>query len=571
VDQFVDPRTRLSLRHRTQRFGARLATTDGRWALVSSSLTVLVAGAIGWMAMGTLPQAPAVRPNHTALPYELFLRLVRAGGAQQLASIAPQFAPQDQQASNSVSDVDSRTLTLDSGDTLAGAMEDAGVSTVDANTVITALGKDFNPRSLKAGMNFDITYNIAPTIDASGAPPAPKTTVVMVNHKPVTVPVEEDSDAGATAGSSQPISRLLSLHFSPSIEQDVTVTRDLSGAFTAQNDQKVLTVHHHRAGATIDSSLYLAGMQAGIPADIVVEMIRMFSYKVDFQRDLQPGDSFEVYYDYYYSPDGQPAKTGNISYARMHLGGKDVVLYRYAPSADEAPEYYDPKGQSAKGMLMKTPVDGARISSGFGSRLHPILGYTRMHKGVDFAVPTGTPVMAAGAGTINFMGWANGYGNFVVINHSCAGSPASAAARHRPGRSPCLGEPVARLGVERRARSCGPPAACAQPPNWMSTMRPCRSRCSRWNRMISSSRLRNSGRKCARTTAITWRGRTVLVLALRLVDQNSLPRFEVMTISVLRKSTVRPWPSVRRPSSSTCSSTLNTSGCAFSTSSNSIT
>jgi murein DD-endopeptidase MepM/ murein hydrolase activator NlpD len=420
VDQYANPRTRLSLRHRTRHFGARLATTDGRWALVSSSLTIMVAGVIGWMAMGTLSQVPAVRPNHTALPYELFLRLVQAGGAQQLASIAPQFAPQtqDQQAAQSVSDVESRTLTLDSGDTLAGAMEDAGVSSADANAAITALGKDFNPRSLKAGMNFDITYNIAPTIDATGTPPAPKTTVVMVNHKPVTVPVEEDSDAGATARSSQPISRLLSLHFSPTIEQDVTVTRDLSGAFTAQNDQKVLNVHHHRAGATIDSSLYLAGMQAGIPADIVVEMIRMFSYKVDFQRDLQPGDSFEVYYDYYYTPDGKPAKTGNISYARMHLNGKDVVLYRYAPTDDQTAEYFDTKGQSAKGMLMKTPVDGARISSGFGSRLHPILGYTRMHKGVDFAVPTGTPVMAAGAGTISFMGWANGYGNFVIINHS---------------------------------------------------------------------------------------------------------------------------------------------------------
>ena len=177
--------------------------------------------------------------------------------------------------------------------------------------------------------------------------------------------------------------------------------------------QKTLEVHHHRAGATIDSSLYLAGMQAGIPADIVIEMIRMFSYKVDFQRDLQPGDNFEVYYDYYYTPEGQPAKTGNISYARMRLGGKDIALYRYQPDPDEPADYFDAKGQSAKGMLMKTPVDGARISSGFGSRFHPILGYTRMHKGVDFAVPTGTPVMAAGAGTINFMGWANGYGNFV--------------------------------------------------------------------------------------------------------------------------------------------------------------
>ena len=417
MDQYVNGRTRLSLRNRTQRLGAKLATTDGRWALVSSSLTVLVAGAIGWMAMGTLPQAPAVRTNRTALPYELFLKLVRAGGAQQLAAIAPKFAPQPETLAPEIPDVETRSVTLDSGDTLAGAMEDAGASKIDANAVIVALGKGFNPRTLKAGMSLDITYNVA-TIDATGAPPAPKTTVVMVNRKPVTVPVEEGNGDGAKEGQSQPISRLLSLHFSPTIEQDITVNRDLSGGFTARTDQKVLNVHHHRAGATIDSSLYLAGMQAGIPADIVVEMIRMFSYKVDFQRDLQPGDSFEVYYDYYYTPENQPAKIGNISYARMHLSGNDIVLYRYAPRPDESGDYFDPKGQSAKGMLMKTPVDGARISSGFGSRFHPVLGFTRMHKGVDFAVPKGTPVMAAGAGTVSFMGWANGYGNFVVINHT---------------------------------------------------------------------------------------------------------------------------------------------------------
>ena len=412
-------RARYSL---PQRLSARLATTDARWALVSSSLTVLVAGAIGWMAIATLPTpGSATKPSRTALPYELFLKLVRSGGADQLAAVAPQFAPQnqDQSEANPTPGVESRTVTLDAGDTLAGAMEDVGVSASDANGAIAALGKDFNPRQLKAGMSFDITYNVAPTIDASGAKPAaPKTTTVMVNRKAVVVPMAEDNGDDATETNSQPISRLLSLHFSPSIEQDITITRATDDSFSAQNIQKALEVHHHRAGATIDSSLYLAGMQAGIPADIVIEMIRMFSYKVDFQRDLQPGDNFEVYYDYYYTPEGQPAKIGDISYARMRLSGKDMVLYRYQPNPDDPAEYYDPKGQSAKGMLMKTPVDGARISSGFGSRFHPILGYTRAHKGVDFAVPKGTPVMAAGAGMVNFMGWASGYGNFVVINHA---------------------------------------------------------------------------------------------------------------------------------------------------------
>ena len=100
----------------------------------------------------------------------------------------------------------------------------------------------------------------------------------------------------------------------------------------------------------------------------------------------------------------------------MRLGGKDIVLYRYQPDPDQAAEYFDAKGESAKGILMKTPVDGARISSGFGSRFHPVLGYTRMHKGVDFAVPVGTPVMAAGNGSVQFMGRASGYGNFLKID-----------------------------------------------------------------------------------------------------------------------------------------------------------
>jgi murein DD-endopeptidase MepM/ murein hydrolase activator NlpD len=399
------------------------AGIDLRWAIVSGSLTLVVAGVISWMAMGTVPgTGPRALPPHAALPYELFLKLVHSGGGSQLAAIAPQFrAPEtsDQQAAAPTPGIESRTVTLESGDTLAGALQDAGVSAPDANGAIAALGKGFNPRQLKTGMTFDITYNVAPVIDAQKTPAqnTNKTTTVMVNHKPVVVPVEADSSAGATPGSGAPIARLLSLHFSPTIEQDITVTRGMDGSFSADVEQKQLSAHHHHAGATIDSSLYLAGMQAGIPADIVIEMIRMFSYKVDFQRDLQPGDSFEVYYDYYYTQDGQPARTGNIAYARLRLSGKDVVLYRYAPDGAATADYFDAKGQSAKGLLMKTPVDGARISSGFGSRFHPILGYTRMHKGVDFAVPSGTPVMAAGAGSIDFMGWANGYGNFVVINH----------------------------------------------------------------------------------------------------------------------------------------------------------
>jgi murein DD-endopeptidase MepM/ murein hydrolase activator NlpD len=394
----------------SRRADAGIATTDTRWAVVSTSLTALVAGAIAWMAVGTMPENRLmVSPGRSSLPYALFMKLIRAS--------EPQNA-QDANADNANPNpgVETRTVTLDAGDTLAGMLEDVGISAQDANAVVAAMGKDFDPRQLKAGQSFDLTYSVA-TIDATGAPQRPRTTTVMVNHKPVVVPLDTEDEAGATEESSQAISRLLSLHFSPTIDQEITVTRTTEGGYTADMQKKELQVHRHRAGGTIDSSLYLAAMQAGIPADVVVDMIRMFSYKVDFQRDLHPGDRFEVYYDYYYTPDGQPAKYGAISYAMMTLGGRQIPMYRFQADPNEPAEYFDQKGESAKGMLMKTPVDGARISSGFGSRFHPILGYTRMHKGVDFAVPTGTPVMAAGAGTVKFMGRASGYGNFVLINH----------------------------------------------------------------------------------------------------------------------------------------------------------
>jgi murein DD-endopeptidase MepM/ murein hydrolase activator NlpD len=225
-----------------------------------------------------------------------------------------------------------------------------------------------------------------------------------------------DDNSGVEPAATAPVGKLLSVSFSPTIGQDVTITRDASGAYTAKVDQQTLQAHYHRAGATIDSSFYLAAMQAGIPAKVAVEMIHMFSYEVDFQREIKPGDTFQVLYSYYYTPSGQPAKEGDIAYASMKLGNRTVTLYRYQPKGDTV-DYFDAKGLSAKSMLMKTPVDGARITSGFGMRFHPILGYTRMHKGIDFGVPLGTPVMAAGSGTVEESGWKGGYGNFLLINH----------------------------------------------------------------------------------------------------------------------------------------------------------
>ena len=159
-----------------------LATTDGRWATVSTGMTATVAIVIAWMAVGTLPMTnPSVSATHIPLTYELFLRLLKVG------SNMPQLAaPPEADHANGDPGVETRTVTLDSGDTLAGALEDSGISAQDANAAVAALGKDFNPRALKAGMSVDVTYAVA-TIDASGngaaeAPAKPRTTVVMVTH-----------------------------------------------------------------------------------------------------------------------------------------------------------------------------------------------------------------------------------------------------------------------------------------------------------------------------------------------------------------------------------------------------
>ncbi len=294
-----------------------------------------------------------------------------------------------------------------------GALTDAGITAQDAQAVIIALSKAYDPRAIHAGQSFDLTFAAPP------APAADTSSVITITEPNDAVSANDMADVDES--NVEPIAeapgKLLSLLFSPSVDHDITVTRTASNTFVVGDAQKVLHAQMHHAGAKIDSSLYLSAMRAGIPAEVVVEMIHMFSYEIDFQRDLQPGDSFEVLYNYYYTADGQPAKQGDISYAALHTGGRTIALYRHQLNGQPA-DYFDSRGQSAKSMLMKTPVDGARISSGFGMRFHPVLGYTRMHKGIDFAVPDGTPVMAAGAGIVKIAGKVNGYGNFVLLDNS---------------------------------------------------------------------------------------------------------------------------------------------------------
>lgn len=167
---------------------------------------------------------------------------------------------------------------------------------------------------------------------------------------------------------------------------------------------------------SIKNNLYSSAMEVGIEANIIVEFARIFGFEVDFQRDIRKGDWFEIYYEKFEDDNNQVRDTGRIIYASMFVNGEELNLYNFKYKDIE--EYYDIKGKSITKSLMKTPINGARLSSSFGMRKHPILGYNKMHRGTDFAAPAGTPIMASGSGTVTRARWCGGGGNCVKIKHN---------------------------------------------------------------------------------------------------------------------------------------------------------
>lgn len=279
-----------------------------------------------------------------------------------------------------------RRLTVARGDTLMDMLVDAGVSRSEAYGAITALREVFSPRDLKPGQTLRIDLAAQMAAEDSG--------------------------------------HLLSLSLRPSPERDVRVTRGAEG-FVAEAIERQLAQRSVASSGRIDSNLSVAAQDAGVPASVMIEMIRLFSFDVDFQRDLQPGDSFEVLYNARFEANGTLAKTDEVLYAAMTLSGKRVDLYRFTPKSG-VEDYFDPRGQSVRKTLMRTPIDGARLTSRFGKRKHPILGYTKMHRGVDFAAPRGTPIYAAGDGVVEMAGRNGGYGNYVRLRHNSTYSTAYA-------------------------------------------------------------------------------------------------------------------------------------------------
>lgn len=270
-------------------------------------------------------------------------------------------------------------VKVSSGDTLLDVLIEQHVQEQEAHKVIAALRKQFNPSSLRVGQNISMT---------------------LARHESV----------GDRAAVKELAIKLPNL-------STVELERLQDGSFSVANVKEPTTRELRRASGKVRSSLFQAAYDAGIPSGTMNELVAAFAYDVDFQREIHPGDTIEVLTEREVTADGRVGAMGKASYAKLTLQGKVHEIFRFKNSIGSE-GWYTAKGESVKKSLLRTPVNAARISSGFGMRRHPVLGYGRMHRGIDFAAPTGTPILAAGDGIVKFAGWSRGYGNFVKIQHN---------------------------------------------------------------------------------------------------------------------------------------------------------
>ncbi|MBI1360344.1 MAG: peptidoglycan DD-metalloendopeptidase family protein [Alphaproteobacteria bacterium] len=211
---------------------------------------------------------------------------------------------------------------------------------------------------------------------------------------------------------------LTGLSLRPDVERQVLVSRGADGQWVTHELKAKLTSSYSLVTGTVDQSIYDSAVAQGAADQQVVDYATIFGYDIDFQREIQTGDKFEMFYGASKDERGDVIKGGDILYASLDGQALKKAFYRFTPSDDGVTDYFDATGQSARKFLMKTPINGARISSSFGNRVHPILGYTKLHKGTDFAAPTGTPIYAAGNGVIARYGPFSTYGNYALIKHA---------------------------------------------------------------------------------------------------------------------------------------------------------
>lgn len=264
-----------------------------------------------------------------------------------------------------------RDVTLKPGDNLGPLLQREGMTGPEAHRFVQAFSEEFSPRRLRAGQTFNLHVENGLVSDVTFRPSAEKT--IFVSRK---------GDDWAVRG------------------------------VDAEFNYETLSVR-----ATIENSLYVDATRLGAPDKVVAQFANIYEYSVDFQRDIQPGDAFELFFEVARDHNGEIIKAGDLLFTSFSPRGKTMDYWLFE-DRDGQENFYDTDGKTAKRKLRATPINGARLSSSYGSRRHPILGYRKMHSGVDFAAPRGTPILAAGSGTVERANRYGSFGNYVRIRHS---------------------------------------------------------------------------------------------------------------------------------------------------------
>jgi murein DD-endopeptidase MepM/ murein hydrolase activator NlpD len=316
---------------------------------------------------------------------------------------------------------DSIDIQVQSGETMERAIRRAGVAPEEAKAASDALSGAFDPNHLKAGLSFKASV------------------------------ARDLSDPG--------LAKLvgLSLRLSPS--SVVTLSRAYDGSLKLRQLNEKILDETTVAQGDIEGSLYETAAEQGATDALTTQAAKLFSHKIDFTRDIHQGDTFKMVFTRKVTESGNTVEAGDLLYAEVDAGKATngaLRFYHFTQAGASDTEYFDETGRNTKGFLLATPVAVVRVTSSFGMRLHPILGYTRMHQGIDFGGATGTPIYAAGDGVVTRAGWAGGYGNLVQIRHDGAwstgyGHMSRFAAGIRPGVHVHQGEAIGYIGATGEA------------------------------------------------------------------------------------------------------------------------
>ncbi len=323
-------------------------------------------------AMALLPDAEA--PAHAAAPVVAFpTDLADRENAPAAAAALPPPSPDDAPVQVSEPEVNEQTITVATGDTLLGLLTEAGVELSEAHAALAEFTELFSPSQLRPGQELLLRLD-----------------------------TEEES-------------RLVSLEISPAPGHTVSVERRGEDWHA---EEARLPEHPHLAQveAEVTGGVFPALVSAGLPPTLAYAVVRAYSHRVDFQRDLRAGDRVAVAFERMRSPDGTLLRHGRVLYAALTLSGETQEIWRHEGQEGQV-GWYDAQGRPLAGGFLRTPLNGARMSSGYGMRRHPILGYNRMHRGVDFAAPTGTPVYAASDGVVQSVRTERGYGRVIRVRH----------------------------------------------------------------------------------------------------------------------------------------------------------